>query len=120
LLYSLRGRCKRPQQEDEALAQSLSSDAGARRAIVEAAASLRAENEALLASLVRHRSTLGNEQSCLARMEAAYDSLGLSPRRIPVDAESSRITRAFPRRSSAMRGHRRHRPLHSLATDHIG
>jgi len=66
------------------LAGTIASDAGARRAVLEAAASLRVENEALIAKLVRHQSTLGNEQSCLAEMEEVYRCLGLSPWRVPV------------------------------------
>jgi acetylornithine deacetylase len=59
-------------------------DPGARRAILQAVASLRGDNEALIARLVRHPSTLGQEQSCLAEMEATYRSIGLSPWRVPV------------------------------------
>ena len=55
-------------------------------AIRSAAASLSGETEALLARLVRHRSLLGNEQSCLDEMEAAYAGIGLHPRRVPIDA----------------------------------
>ena len=47
-------------------------DPGAQRAIRDAAASLAGETETLLARLVRHRSLLGQEQSCLAEMEAVY------------------------------------------------
>jgi acetylornithine deacetylase len=64
---------------------TLPLDPGARRAILEAVAALRADNEALIARLVRHPSTLGQEQSCLAEMEAAYRSIGLSPWRVPVN-----------------------------------
>ena len=45
---------------------------------------MRGDNEALIARLVRHPSTLGQEQSCLAEMEATYRSIGLSPWRVPV------------------------------------
>ncbi|MBV8763584.1 MAG: ArgE/DapE family deacylase [Hyphomicrobiales bacterium] len=65
---------------------ALHIDPGLRRAILEAVASLRAENEALLARLVRHPSTLGNEQSCLAEMAAAFRGAGLAAWRVPVDA----------------------------------
>ncbi|MBV8185086.1 MAG: M20/M25/M40 family metallo-hydrolase, partial [Hyphomicrobiales bacterium] len=65
---------------------ALHIDPGLRRAILEAVASLRAENEALIARLVRHPSTLGNEQSCLAEMAAAFRGAGLAAWRVPVDA----------------------------------
>jgi len=75
----------RPQKESQ-LAEDLPTiDPGLRRAIIEASAELRGENEALLARLVRHRSTLGNEQSCLSAMEDAYRDIGLSPWRIAVE-----------------------------------
>ncbi len=67
------------------MTNSLSIDPGARRAILEAAASLQPECEALLASLVRHRSLLGQEQSCLEAMAEVYAGLGLQPTRVPVD-----------------------------------
>jgi acetylornithine deacetylase len=60
-------------------------DGGAARAIRDAAASLEGETEALLARLVRHRSLLGQEHSCLAEMETVYRDLGLEPTRVPVD-----------------------------------
>lgn len=63
----------------------LSTDAGARRAILDAADSLRQDAIGLLERLVRHRSVLGHEQSCLAEMEEVFASLGLQPRRVPVD-----------------------------------
>ena len=63
-------------------------DPGARRAVLDAAESLEAETEALLARLVRHRSVLGEEQSCLADMEQVYRELGLNPFRVPVDVEA--------------------------------
>lgn len=61
-------------------------DPGARRAIIQAAASLAGETEALLMRLVRHRSLLGQEQSCLGEMAEVYSELGLSPFRVKVDA----------------------------------
>jgi acetylornithine deacetylase len=67
---------------------ALPIDSGLRRAILDAVASLRGENEALLARLVRHRSTLGQEQSCLGEMEAAFRSIGLSPWRVRVDSSA--------------------------------
>ncbi len=60
-------------------------DPGARRAILDAADALHDEAVALLERLVRHRSLLGEEQSCLAEMEEAYRGLGLTPRRVAVD-----------------------------------
>jgi len=60
-------------------------DRGALAAIRQAAQSLDSETEALLARLVRHRSLLGQEQSCLADMAEVYAELGLEPRRIAVD-----------------------------------
>jgi acetylornithine deacetylase len=73
-----------PQQRRRALTQL---DAGARRAILEAAAGLRGDCIALLERLVRHPSVLGQEQSCLAEMEAVFAGLGLAPARVPVDPE---------------------------------
>ena len=63
----------------------LSIDPGARRAILEATDALHDEAIALLERLVRHRSLLGQEQSCLAEMEEVYRDLGLTPRRVAVD-----------------------------------
>jgi acetylornithine deacetylase len=60
-------------------------DPGARGAILDAANGLRDEAVALLDRLVRHRSLLGQEQSCLAEMEEVYRGLGLEPRRVAVD-----------------------------------
>jgi acetylornithine deacetylase len=63
-------------------------DPGAQRAILDAATSLEAETESLLARLVRHASVLGQEQSCLSEMEQVYAELGLSPFRVPVDPQA--------------------------------
>ncbi len=60
-------------------------DPGAKRAILDAVDTLRSDNEATLARLVRHKSLLGHEQSCLADMEILYRELGLDTRRIVVD-----------------------------------
>ena len=60
-------------------------DPGARRAILDAAQSLSKQTEALTMRLVRHASTLGREQSCLAEMEQIYRELGHTPFRVPVD-----------------------------------
>ncbi|MDB5414403.1 MAG: peptidase [Rubritepida sp.] len=62
-----------------------SIDAGAKRAILEAADSLREETLDWLFRLVRCPSTLGNEASALAEMERLYRHLGLAPQRIPTD-----------------------------------
>ena len=56
---------------------------------------LRPEAEALLASLVRHRSLLGEEASCLDAMAGVFDGLGLAPRRVPVDVERLRDVPGF-------------------------
>ena len=58
-------------------------DAGARRAILEAARSLESETLDWLFRLVRCPSTLGNEASALNEMERLYRHLGLAPRRVP-------------------------------------
>ncbi len=63
-------------------------DAGAKQAILDAAASLEPATEALTARLVGHRSLLGHEQSCLAEMEAVYRELGHAPFRVKVDAKA--------------------------------
>jgi acetylornithine deacetylase len=67
---------------------TLPIDPGARRAILEAAASLREEAQAMLARLVRHRSVLGAEAGCLEEMAGCLRALGLSSWRIPVDPEA--------------------------------
>ena len=60
-------------------------DSGARLAILEAAASLAGETEALTMRLVRHPSMLGTEQSCLAEIEEVYRELGHAAFRVKVD-----------------------------------
>ena len=60
-------------------------DAGAKRAILQAADSLREETLDWLFRLVRCPSTLGNEASALNEMERLYRHLGLKPQRIPTD-----------------------------------
>ncbi len=62
-------------------------DAGARRAILEAADSLREESLDWLFRLVRCPSTLGNEAGALKEMERLYRHLGLAPQRIPTVPE---------------------------------
>ena len=59
-------------------------DGGARRAILDAVAALETESVETLLRLTRCPSTLGNEQSALAEMARIYESLGLTPRRVPV------------------------------------
>jgi acetylornithine deacetylase len=54
-------------------------DPGARRAILDAADSLREETLDWLFRLVRCPSTLGNEASALNEMERLYRHLGLTP-----------------------------------------
>ena len=66
-------------------APSPALDPGARRAILDAADTLRDDTVSLLARLVSHPSTLGNEASCLDEMEGEYRGLGLDPFRVPVD-----------------------------------
>jgi len=60
-------------------------DAGARRAILQAADSLREETLDWLFRLVRCPSILGNEASALNEMERLYRHLGLAPQRIATD-----------------------------------
>jgi acetylornithine deacetylase len=60
-------------------------DPGARRAILEAAAGLEGEAEAMLADLVRFPSTLGSEGPCLAHVAGLLGALGLEVRRVPTD-----------------------------------
>jgi acetylornithine deacetylase len=62
-------------------------DPGARRAILDACGTLLAETETTLARLTRCPSTLGNEASALNEMVRNYESLGLTPRRIPTDPD---------------------------------
>jgi acetylornithine deacetylase len=64
---------------------SAALDPAVRRAIRDAAAALEGETEALLTRLVRHRSLLGQEHSCLDEMAAVYRELGLEPSRVAVD-----------------------------------
>ncbi len=71
------------------------TDPGAETAILAAADSL--ENEAVqhLQTLVRHRSLLGHEAGCIDAMAALFDSLGLAPRRIPIDPDRLRHVPGF-------------------------
>jgi acetylornithine deacetylase len=77
-----------PDTPTQAASPLLPIDPGARRAILDAAASLEQDAMDLLARLVRHRSVLGEEASCLEEMEGVYAGLGLAPRRVPVDADA--------------------------------
>ncbi len=63
-------------------------DTGARRAILDAVATLEADAEKLLATLVSHRSLLGREASCLDEMARVYTDLGLMPQRVKIDPEA--------------------------------
>ncbi|MEJ1978442.1 MAG: hypothetical protein WDN49_22265 [Acetobacteraceae bacterium] len=67
---------------------SLETDPGARSAILDAVNGLAEEGVAMLAGLVRHRSLLGQEHGALDAMAAAYEGLGLAPRRVPVDVDA--------------------------------
>jgi len=62
-------------------------DPGARRAILAAIDDAKPASEAMLARLVRHRSLLGHEASCLEDMAAIFTEQGLAPFRVPVDPE---------------------------------
>lgn len=62
-------------------------DPGARRAILDAVDDTRSETEALHGRLVGHRSLLGEEHGALDEMAAAYETLGLAPRRVPVEPD---------------------------------
>ena len=70
-------------------------DVGMERAILESVASLRDEAVGLLAGLVRHRSLLGEEASCLDAMAGVFDGLGLAPRRVPTDPDVLRHVPGF-------------------------
>lgn len=63
------------------------SDPGARRAILDAVAALEEKAVETLLRLVRCPSTLGNEHAALNEMARIYESLGLVPRRVPVEPE---------------------------------
>jgi acetylornithine deacetylase len=65
-----------------------STDAALRAAILQAVDAQADESVALLAGLVRHRSVLGQEHGALDAMAAAYETLGLAPRRVPVDVDA--------------------------------
>jgi acetylornithine deacetylase len=70
-------------------------DHGAERAVLDAIEAAQAETEAELAALVRHRSLLGEEASCLDAMAAAFDGLGLAPVRVPTDPDRLRHLPGF-------------------------
>ena len=65
-----------------------SDDTGLHTAILAAAEAQAADGVALLAGLVRHRSLLGEEHGALDAMAAAYEGLGLAPRRVAVDVDA--------------------------------
>ena len=66
----------------------LHQDTAVRAAILSAVDAAAADGVSLLAQLVRHRSLLGEEHGALDAMAAAYEGLGLAPRRVPVDADA--------------------------------
>ena len=65
-------------------------DPGLARALLEAADSLKDHAIELASRLVRHRSVLGQEQSCIEEMAAMYETLGLAPRFIAIDEAALR------------------------------
>ena len=65
-----------------------SHDATVGAAILAAADAQAGEGVALLASLVRQRSLLGEEHGALDAMAAAFETLGLTPRRVAVDVDA--------------------------------
>ena len=70
-------------------------DRGAERAILSAVDELRDDAVALLGNMVRHRSLLGEEASCLDAMAGVFDGLGLRPRRVPTDPDVLRHLPGF-------------------------
>ena len=70
-------------------------DAGIERALLDAVDSLRDAAVAQLAALVRHRSLLGEEASCLDAMAGVFDGLGLAPRRVPTEPDRLRDKPGF-------------------------
>jgi acetylornithine deacetylase len=67
------------------MSEAIPLDPGARRAILSACDALREDSVAMLDSLVRCPSTLGQEHSALEEMARNYAALGLEARRVPVD-----------------------------------
>ena len=73
-------RSLRPGCEPVKLAgMNQSIDPGASRAILEAVQSLEEQAVSSLGSLVRHRSVLGQEQTCLEEATRIYREIGLEP-----------------------------------------
>ena len=70
-------------------------DPGAERAILAAIDEGRDEAVATLADLVRHRSLLGEEASCLGAVAGLFEGLGLPTRRIPTDPNALRHRPGF-------------------------
>ena len=60
-------------------------DPAIKQAILAAADDLQSHSVDLLSRLVRHRSVLGDETSCIEEMASMYEDLGLAPRFIPID-----------------------------------
>jgi len=80
-------RSLRPGCEPVKLAgMNQSIDPGASRAILEAVQSLEEQAVSSLGSLVRHRSVLGQEQTCLEEATRIYREIGLEPYPVPVEA----------------------------------
>ena len=71
------------------------SDPGVARAVLAAVDSLQSEAVDLLAALVRHRSLLGEEASCLDAMAGVFEGLGLAARRVPTEPERLRDLPGF-------------------------
>ena len=59
-------------------------DPGARRAILDACDALRDGTLETITRLVRHPSTLGNEQGANREMARQFEALGLAPHRVPI------------------------------------
>ncbi len=64
------------------------TDPGVRAAILAAVSALENDSVRLVSDLVRQRSVLGQEHGALDAMAAAYETLGLAPRRVPVDVDA--------------------------------
>jgi acetylornithine deacetylase len=67
------------------MSEMLRIDAGARRAILQAVTEMEEEAVELLSQLVRHRSLVGQEQSCLDAVQQVYAQLGLDNWPVPVE-----------------------------------
>ncbi|WP_158747217.1 ArgE/DapE family deacylase [Acidisphaera sp. L21] len=65
-----------------------SLDPALRGAILAAIDAQAGEGVTLLEGLVRHRSLLGEEHGAIDAMAAAYEGLGLAPRKVPLDVDA--------------------------------